>query len=145
MSQVLTLEADIFDQNNQVVSNRVSVPVHKSEVYVGVRSEEYIVTPGDNAKIGIVTVDTDGKPLKSQSVKLELFSRTWNTIRKKSVDGEYYYENEPKDAFVSDVTVTTGNDGKATGQVKIPNGGEFRIVATAKDGNGRVSKAGTSV
>lgn len=145
VSQVLSIEADVFDQNNQVVANRVSVPVHKSQVYVGVRSEDYIVTPGEKAKIGVVAVDPEGNLLKNQSVKLELFSRTWNTIRTKSVDGQYYYESEPKDTFLSDTTVTTGSDGKAIGEVKIPTGGQFRIVATAKDGKGRVSKAGTSV
>jgi alpha-2-macroglobulin len=145
LSQVLSIEADITDANNQVVSNRSSAIVHKADAYVGVRTEDYVVTPGSPAKIGIVTVNTDGTKRAREQVRLQLFSRTWNSIRKKGVDGEYYYENDPKDTFVRESSVTTDENGKATASMLIGSGGEYRIVATVKDGSGREAKAGTSV
>ena len=145
VSQVITVEADITDPNNQVVSNRVSVPVHKAGIYVGVKSDDYVVTPGEEATFSFVSIDPDGKPLGNTPVELQLFARTWNSIRKKSVDGEYYYDNEAKDTFIRTVNARTGGDGKGTAAIKIENGGEFRVVATARDGSGREAKAGTSV
>jgi len=144
VSQIATIEADITDANNQIVSSRVSVPVHKSSVYVGVRMEDYIITPGKKARVALVSVKPDGSPAPNQSVKVQLFSRTWNTIQKKGVDGEFYEENEPKDTFVRDVIVSTDAKGKAITEVLFEKGGEFSIIASTKDSGGRESKAGTS-
>ncbi|MFA6458507.1 MAG: Ig-like domain-containing protein [Patescibacteria group bacterium] len=145
VSQVLTLEADVTDPNNQIVSNRVSVPVHKSSVYVGIRPEDYSVQPGENASLKIVTVSPEGKVLAGQKVQIQLFSREWNSIKKKNVDGSYYYDNAAKDTFVSETSVATDADGKAIAKIKIPNGGQFVAVASTADSKGRAAKASTSI
>ncbi|MBU1089488.1 Ig-like domain-containing protein [Patescibacteria group bacterium] len=145
VGQVVTVEADITDPNNQVVSSRISVPVHKSNVYVGIRPENYSVQPGEDAVLKIVAVTPSGEVIDGQKVTVKLFSREWNSIRKKNVDGRYYYDNEAKDAFISETTVKTNSDGKATAKLKVPSGGQYRAVATAEDDKGRESKAGTSI
>ncbi|MDD5750945.1 MAG: alpha-2-macroglobulin family protein, partial [Candidatus Peribacteraceae bacterium] len=145
VSQVFTIEADVTDPNNQVVSNRTEVAVHKANVYVGVRTEDYMVTPGQSAKIGVVTVAPSGDPLPKTSITLGLYRRTWNAIRKKGVDGEYYYENTPEDTFLKYFSAKTDEKGKATVAVPITEGGQFVVTATAKDDRGREAKASTSV
>ena len=144
-SQTVTLYADITDPNNQVVSNNATVPVHKADLYVGVRMETYAVSPGTKAKVNVVTVNPDGTPRAGEKVTVNLYSREWNTIKKKNVDGFFYYENEPKDTFERKVSVTTGKDGKAVAEILIEKGGSYRIVAEAKDSRGRDAKAGTSL
>ena len=145
VSQVLSIEADVTDPNNQLVSNRSSVMVHKANVYVGVKSDDYVVTPGKEAGISVVTVRPDGSLLPGQTVTLSLFSRKWNTIRKKGVDGEYYYDNQPEDTFIRDTSVTTNENGKTTAKLLIEKGGEFRVVASAKDASGREAKSSASL
>ncbi len=145
VSQVLTIEADVTDANNQVVSNRSSVYVHKADAYVGVRTLDYAVQPGQEAAFDVVTVQPDGKAMGGKSVSLQLYSRTWNSIRKKNVDGEYYYDNEPQDTFIRSTSVTTNEQGKATAKIAIPSGGEFRVVAMVTDGKGRQAKSAASV
>lgn len=145
LSQVYTIEADITDSNNQVVSSSTSVYAHKADAYVGIRTQDYVVEPGAQATVDLVTLKPDGTMLSSRQVTLSLFSRTWNTIRKKSVDGEYYYDNQPVDTFIRSATATTGENGKVSAQMLIPSGGEFRIVATVKDAAGREAKSATSV
>lgn len=145
LSQVLTIEADITDANNQVVSNRTSVYVHKADAYVGIKTQEYVVQPGEETHVDLVTVRPDGTPLGNQPVTLQLFARTWNSIQKKSVDGAYYYDNEPKDTFIRTVTVRTDAQGKATAAVRIADGGEFRIRATVQDAAGREAQAAVGV
>ncbi len=145
LSQVLTIEADVTDANNQVVSNRASVYVHKADGYIGIKTQEYVVQPEEETTVELITVHPDGTPLSHQSVTMRLFERTWNSIRKKSVDGAYYYDNEPKDTFMRALTVTTDAQGKATAPVRIPAGGEYRITATVRDGEGREAAAAVSV
>lgn len=144
-SQMVTLNADITDPNNQVVSNRETVPVHKADVYVGVQMENYAVTPGENAKVKIVTVNPDGTAKPGSNVTVSLYLREWNTIKKKNVDGYYYYENEPKDTYIRKTSVTTDTAGKATAELLIKDGGTYRVVAEAADSKGRIAKAGAYV
>lgn len=145
VSQILTIEADVTDPNNQVVSNRVSVPVHKADAYVGVRTEDYVVTPGTNANIALITVKPDGSVLPNTNVTVNLYSRTWNSIKKKGVDGQYYYDNTPEDTFVRATKVITDEKGKARATVQPDQGGEFRVVAVVEDEQGREAKAATGL
>ncbi len=144
LSQIASIEADVTDPNHQLVSNRVSVPIHKSSVYVGVQNLDYATQPGEAVRIGIITLDTKGKPVPNQTVTLKLSSRTWNSIKQKGVDGEFTFDNQPVDTFLSSQTVTTGTDGKIIASVTLPTGGQFSIVAETTDGSGRKSQAGTS-
>lgn len=145
VSQIVTLEADVSDPNNQLVSGRTSVPVHKANLYVGISPDRYVVSPNVESKINLITLNTDGSPKANQSVKLKVFKRTWNTIRKKGVDGEYYYENEVEDELLSEKDVRTDDDGEIQTNITVPEGGSFRVVATAKDDRGRETSAGTSL
>ncbi len=145
ISQIASISASVTDPNNQQVTNSVSVPVHKSNVYVGVRTSDYIVTPGGKAGIDVVTVQPDGSPQRRQTVTLSLYSRMWNSIRAKGVDGEYYYDNTPQDAFVRSITLTTDDKGKGHGDLMIDKGGEFFVRADAADDAGRTAQAGVSL
>lgn len=145
LSQVFTLEADITDENNQIVSNRTSVPVHKAGVYVGITPEQYIVTPDTPANIKLIALNPQGETIANQDISLTLFKRTWNSIRKKNIDGEYYYENEPNDEKISDLSVKTNKQGESIAQINIPEGGNYRVLATVKDSQGREAVADTSL
>jgi len=145
LSQVISLEANVYDPNNQVVSNRTSVPVHKSGVYVGIRTKDYVVRPGTPGTVELITVDTEGKPVQGQSVTVKLFSRTWNTVRKKGVDGEYYYDNTSEDTFVAQTQARTDEKGKAEASLVIPSGGSYVFTASTKDNGGRTSLASSTI
>lgn len=145
LSQVLSIDVDVTDQNNQVVSTRASVPVHKSAIYVGIRSDDWGVEPGSEAQLSLVTVKPDGSPAVDQSVDLTVFERNWNVTRKKGVDGEYYYDSQPQDTKIKSYSAKTGPDGKVAIKVNIPSGGQFRILAQTADAAGRVASADTSV
>jgi uncharacterized protein YfaS (alpha-2-macroglobulin family) len=144
-SQIVSVEATVTDPNNQTVSNGASAYVHKSGVYVGVRTSDYVLTPGQTAHADVIAVKPDGTPVAGQSVTVRLYSRVWNTVRKKGVDGQYYYDNTPKDTFIRETDVTTGKDGKAQASLLADKGGQMEIVAVAKDAGGRETKAGTSI
>ncbi len=145
VGQVFTIEVTVTDKNNQTVSQQSSVFVHKSKTYVGIARENFIVQPGEKTKMKLITVDVDGNPKPKQSVHLKLFSVKWNTVRKKGVDGEFYYDNEKIETFLKDSIVQTDEKGKAVGEFDIVNGGEYRVTATVKDETGKSATSGESL
>lgn len=145
VSQIATIEADVTDTNKQVVSTRASVVVHKSKVYVGLKTKEYAVAPGKDVTAQVISLSPEGKPVAGQSVTLQLYSRTWNTVSKEGIDEGYYAESEPVDTLVSTKSVSTGENGKGEIGLTIPSGGEYVIVASTKDASGKQSKASTTV
>ncbi|MDP3975638.1 MAG: alpha-2-macroglobulin family protein, partial [bacterium] len=144
VSQILNVDFSVTDANNQVVSTRSSAVAHKTKVYVGVLMEEYGVEPGQEAKIKVITLNPDGSAKASQKVTVKLFSRTWNTVKKKSVDGMYYYDNEPEDTFVRDTSLNTDGKGKGSTSLLVDKGGQHRVVVETTDEDGRVASAGTT-
>lgn len=145
ISQVFTIEADVTDKNNQVVSARGDILVHKSKVYVGVKADDSFVSIGQKARVSLVTLKPDGSPSLHQQVTLSLFSRTWNTIKQKGVDAEYYYDNQPVDTLVRTVNVQTDERGRLSTSLLLEAGGEYRVMVATKDSDGLESKAGTSL
>lgn len=144
-SQILTVEADVSDESNVAVSAQGFVAVHKSRVYPGVRTKEYIIEPESDATVEIITLNSDGTAKANQAVTVELFSRKWNTVQKEGIDGGFYNENEPEDTRISSSNATTDSSGKGMTKVQIPSGGEFIVRVTARDEQGRSAIAETSI
>ncbi len=145
MSQFYTVEVTAYDLNNQSVSNRITVPVHAGEYYVGILNEDYIVSTGDKAKFEVVSVDFEGNPVGGKDVEVSYNKRTWNTVKKKNVDGGFYYENTYTDDLIEKKSVRTDDKGYAQVEFDAKDGGSFHAVAESKDGKGNTIKASTSV
>lgn len=145
ISQLYTVEVTAYDLNNQSVSNRVTMPVHAGEYYVGILNDNYIVSVGDKAEFEVVTVDAEGMPVKGKSVEVSYNERVWNTVKKKNVDGGFYYENSYDDKVVEKKTVTTDDKGHATVSFVAGEAGGFRAVAVSKDGAGNTITASSGI
>ncbi len=145
MSQFYTVEVTAYDLNNQSVSNRITVPVHAGEYYVGVLNKDYIVSTGDKAKFEVVSVDFEGDPVGGKDVEVSYNKRTWNTVKKKNVDGGFYYENSYSDEIIEKKTVRTDDKGYAQVEFDAEEGGSFHAVVESKDGKDNTIIASTSV
>src|SRR5207248_443526 len=88
-SQRLTLEASITDQNNQEVSGRQEVVLHKGEFYVGLRPERYAGSAGEPQTVNLVTVDLEGKRLPNIEVPLEFAERRWFSVQRQLPGGGF--------------------------------------------------------
>jgi uncharacterized protein YfaS (alpha-2-macroglobulin family) len=133
ISQIYTMEVTVTDANNQSVSNRLSFPVHKGSFYAGIRSVDYIVEAGKPAKFEVLAVSTDGKALPGKSVEVGLYERLWNTVKRKNVDGDYYYENSYDDKLIEKKSLTTGENGLGSVEFTLAKGGVYKVEAVAKD------------
>ncbi len=145
ISQFYTVEATAYDLNNQSVSNRITIPVHKGEYYTGIMNQEYIVKKGEQAKFDVITVDPKGMPVKGKSVEVSFYKRQWNTIKKKNVDGGFYYENGFEDSIVEKKQAVTDEKGYAKVSFDTKDGGMFRAVVLGKDSKGNEITASVSI
>lgn len=145
ISQIYTLETTVSDANNQSVSNRISIPVHKGNYYIGIRSQDYIVSTDKPAKIEVLTVGADGKELPGKTVEVAVYERNWNTVKRKNVDGDYYFENSYDDKLLEKKSLTTGEGGLGEVEFRLSKGGSYKVEATAKDNRGNLISSSTSV
>lgn len=145
MSQFYTVEVTAFDLNNQSVSDRVTVSVHEGEYYVGIMSINDVVQAGKEAKFDLVSVDENGKVVGGKSTEVTLYKRNWNTVKKKNVDSDYYFENSYDDVLIEKKTVTTDNQGKANVSFIPKEGGVFKVGTESKDSRGNKITSSTTV
>lgn len=145
LSQMYTFEVTAFDLNNQSVSQRITVPVHMGEYYVGILNSDYVVSKNDPVNFEVVSVDFKGQPVANKQVDVSLFKRSWNTVKKKNVDSDFYYENSYEDVFVEKKSVTTDEKGFAKVSFTAKDGGNFKALAESKDNRSNTVKASTTV
>jgi alpha-2-macroglobulin len=129
----------------QEVSAVADVKIHKSYAYVGLKSDRQVVAKGQKMNIDVVSVDYQAKPIPDQAVKLQLFKRDYMTIKKRTAEGAWVFESEPKDTQVKEALVKTDGEGHAVFSETAAEGGTYRIVATTEDNQGHLATAAVHV
>ena len=143
ISKLFTVEVTAHDTNNQTVSNRVMLPVSAGEFYTGIMNNDYIINAGEKAKMDVITVDNNGQPVKYRDVEVTLYKRNWNTVQKKNVDSDFYYENNFEDVKVDSRTARTDENGHANVEFNPKDAGDFKATVKAKDNRGNTVTAST--
>jgi uncharacterized protein YfaS (alpha-2-macroglobulin family) len=62
--------------------------------------------------------------------------QNWKYVKKKNVDGGFYWDNEVDLQPIDSTTITTGDEGKAVHNFMIKKGGQYIIKATGSDSKG---------
>lgn len=141
----LVLEAGFADPNGEIQTLRQTVPVWPSAVVAGIRAANWVSVSQKLAVYGVV-LDTQGKPIADTPVQVKASARITTSARKRVVGGLYRYDNrsETKDLGVVCETRTDAQ-GRARCEVALSQAGEVELVANARDGDGRVTQAATTV
>ncbi|MFC1464285.1 MAG: Ig-like domain-containing protein [Candidatus Brachytrichaceae bacterium NZ_4S206] len=140
-----TLEASVTDVNDQSVSARASVVVHKGAVYFGLAPRGYVFNAGEEITTDVISVGWDGQPVPNKPVVVSFNRREWFTTQEQDPYGGLYYTSVPSDTEVFSITVTTDADGKALASFRPQEGGEYHIVAAGPAGEAPAVAAGASV
>ncbi len=136
LSQIFTIEFSVTDVNNQEVSGRTSVIVHRGEFYIGQSPRRYVGTIGQEEAVDVVTVDTKGNPLPNVTVTVVANEREWLSVQEKADNGQFYWVSKPKDTPVVTKTLTTDAQGRGVFTFTPEKGGAYAILATGRDGRG---------
>jgi len=129
LSQNFTIDVEIVDVNNQSVSSRTTVIVHKGRYYIGLRPQRYVGTVGEEQGVDLITVDTQGEAVPGQALTVSFYEHKWYSVREKREDGRFYWTSAYTDTLVAKTDVTTDDKGAAVARFTPKVGGVYRIIA----------------
>ncbi len=142
-SQIFTIEASVTDPSNQQVSGRHSVIAHKGEFYVGLAPQEYIGTAGREAKVNVITVDRDSKPVPGVPLTVVFLESRWYNVQEQADDGRFYWSWKLEETPVYTTAVTTDGTGTAITSFVPGKGGSYRVRAIGRDERGNEIRSST--
>ena len=143
-SRAFVLEAGVTDFAGVTVYGRAQAVVHRSMVYPGIRSSDYVGEIGKNLVLELVALDWDGKPLAGQSINVEIVERRWNSVQEVDETGRVVWKSTVEEIPVTSFSaVTTNAQGKAQVDFVPDRGGVFMARTTATDSAGNVGLAAT--
>ncbi|HEV3484376.1 MAG TPA: alpha-2-macroglobulin family protein, partial [Vicinamibacterales bacterium] len=138
-----TLEGDVEDVSREHIANRTSLVVHPAPWYIGLREPPYFVEQKSGFKTEVVAVAPDGRSVSGVEVELTLTQIQWNSVRRAEGNGFYTWETEEKEVPAGSWKVTSADDPVPL-NIPLPNGGYFRLEATARETGGRYAVTRTS-
>lgn len=126
----LSAEATVTDVNRQAWSARTRLLVHPAAHYVGLKLPKSVVPAGQPVEVEALVVDIDGAEVPESAVELVLSRRVWGRVK-----GEWQeIDQEPQ----------TCREAQRGGQpircrFRPTLGGQYRLVATVRDPQGRAN------
>ena len=141
MPHQLRLELEYADPAGEIQTVSRTTPWWPAGVVLGLKRERW-AKAGQNQTLRFLAVDLDGKPAPGVPVTARFSLRQNLGHRVRLAGGFYGYHNE-----VRDVALAAQCDGKtdARGQfscsAKVDQGGEVRVSALARDGEGRIARS----
>ena len=139
--QQFTLSAAVTDQNGQVVAGSTTVTVHPASFYAGIHPAQFVASENANARIDLVTVDTDGKVAPNRNVVVRVYDRQWITTKQLIPGGGRRYQSDVKDTLIATLSTVTNAKGEGSVLYKPAKAGTLRLVAEATDQQGRVARS----
>jgi hypothetical protein len=70
--------------------------IHKSGVYVGMKPQRRAVVKGEKMNVDLVTLNPQAEAVASQPVQVQIFKRDYMTVKKRTKDGNWVFESEPR-------------------------------------------------
>ncbi|MBI4835791.1 MAG: Ig-like domain-containing protein [Candidatus Abawacabacteria bacterium] len=145
-SQMLNIEVGVEDPNTkEMIYSSQNVIVHKGDFYLGIANQQYVVEQKENATFAIASVNVKGTARTHTSGEATLYKREYKTVKKKGVDGFFYYDTSFIDTAIKNTAFTTGSDGKTNLVFSIPEGGQYHVGVRASDNKGHTVVSGTNV
>ncbi|MFH1177141.1 MAG: alpha-2-macroglobulin family protein, partial [Acidobacteriota bacterium] len=128
----LEAEAEVSDIDRQSSAARARAIVLPGEFALGVERPPFFVKASDRLQARVVALAPDGGMLPGVKVKVELQRRHWESVRRREVSGRYVFESRAVIDRVAAEEVVTGGE-PASASFALAEGGEYALVATARD------------
>jgi hypothetical protein len=142
-SKLVTVTATVTDRNGRAVTSSQSFIVHQADFYVGVKTEPTFTDTQTPVALRAKTVDTTGTAVGVRDLTLVINKISWDIFKRQEVDGGFYYRSEEKREEVKRVNFGTDSAGDWEGSHTFTAGGEYELVVTGTDAQGRTVTATT--
>ncbi|HEV8434036.1 MAG TPA: MG2 domain-containing protein, partial [Thermoanaerobaculia bacterium] len=133
-----TLEGEVTDVSRQKIAGRASFRVDPAPWYIGVKTPPYFADAAAGIDTDVIAAALDGTLVPNVTVTLDLTEIQWNSVRRAEGNGFYTWDTERKEVPAGSFTVRTAAQA-APLHIPLPKGGEYRLIATAKDAAGHVT------
>ena len=144
-SQRWLVEAAVSDESGQAIYTRSPLIVHQGLLYIGARAEDYVSRAGEDSRIQLIAVDWDSQPIADQPIDIEIVELRWISLPEQDpVSGRVSYSWEVEEIPVAAGSVISDSRGRAEFVYQPPLGGHYKIIATARDADGRLVKTTTT-
>ena len=130
------LESVVTDVTRQEIAGRTSFRVDPAPWYIGLLRPPYFADSGKGIDTEIVAAGLDGLAVAGVEVKVTLQRLQWTSVRSAEGEGFYNWQSERKEVAAGEWTVTTKTSPVPL-HIPITEGGEYFLIASADDGNGR--------
>lgn len=136
------LEGVVTDVTRQQLAGRASLRVEAAPWYIGVKRPPYFADTATGVDTSIIAAGLDGLAVAGVNVKVELKRLQWVSARQAEGDGFYEWQSERKEVAAGEWTITTKTEPVPL-KLPLTEGGEYMLIATADDGQGRTTKTRT--
>jgi uncharacterized protein YfaS (alpha-2-macroglobulin family) len=130
------LEGNVTDISRQQIAGRASFRVDPAPWYVGVKTPSYFSDAAKGLDTAIIAVALNGTTTADVKVGIDLHRIQWNSVRESAGNGFYNWTSERKELPAGHWDVTT-QAAPVPLHIPLNDGGEYLIIATAKDAEGR--------
>ncbi|MEO6259931.1 MAG: alpha-2-macroglobulin family protein, partial [Thermoanaerobaculia bacterium] len=137
------LEGEVTDVSRQKIANRTTFRVDPAPWYVGLRQPPYFTEAAKGFDTAVVAVALDGTMTADVPVTLDLQRIQWNSVRKAEGRGFYNWETQRKEIPAGHWTITSAAQ-PVPFHVALDAGGQYVLLATATDAEGRSTTTRTS-
>jgi uncharacterized protein YfaS (alpha-2-macroglobulin family) len=131
-----TLEGNVTDISRQQIAGRTSFRVDPAPWYIGLKTPPYFTEAAKGIDTSIVAASLDGTATPGVKVSVDLHRVQWNSVRESTGNGFYNWTSERKELPAGHWDVTTETTPVPL-HMPVSEGGEYHVVATATDAEGR--------
>jgi uncharacterized protein YfaS (alpha-2-macroglobulin family) len=123
----LTIEATATGPDNQFISGRANVILHKGDYYIGLSPQEHVADAGQETAVDLIAVDWAAQRLPGKTLDVQVVRYEWvNTFIEQGGGGYWTYET--KKELVDYFSVTANAQGEAVARFTPPTGGSYQII-----------------
>ncbi|MBX3000013.1 MAG: Ig-like domain-containing protein [Caldilineaceae bacterium] len=144
-SQNWSFDITVQSPSNQFVSGRVTVPVHRSNLYIGISPQEYLGRAGEAMTFDLVTVGINSPAKPDTDLTVVIYDYRWNSVYEQSSNGSYRWETSVEKTPVYTVSVTSDSEGMAQFEWTPEEGGNYFVTVSGADQHGNPASSGVFV
>ncbi len=140
-AQEVFSELEYPDANGELTSVRATTPLWPAKLVVGLSGDDWS-GKSDELKFQAVVLDLKGRPLASQRVTVQLWSKITHSYRKRLVGGFYAYSHS-EETIKLDAACREKTDAQGLIRCKVAPraSGQVLLEALAQDADGHTSRA----
>jgi uncharacterized protein YfaS (alpha-2-macroglobulin family) len=116
-----------------------------AQIYTGLRLPSQVLATGQRGMIEALAITPDGQPAPGADIQIAIYRRTWAAVEETDPGGEARQILRAHDDRITAETIAADADGTARLPIALRTAGEYRIVASAADAEGRSITSATTL